>query len=177
MNILFGIVHWVLLIMLVVIGALLALPLLPIPGNLQSRIVQSGSMEPAIKTGSVVFVLPAENYKEGDIITFGAPASDTPTSHRVVSVRAEGGTRYYTTKGDANEDADPRDVPEGEVLGKVLFSIPFLGYVLVFAKTSLGFLLLVVLPALIVIGDEIRKMWREMRPAADVKKKLADTSV
>ncbi len=42
----------------------------PIPGNYKLLIVQSGSMEPNIHTGSVVVVKPAENYKAGDVITF-----------------------------------------------------------------------------------------------------------
>lgn len=43
---------------------------IPIPGDLHIYSVETGSMEPSIKTGSVVFVAPAENYKIGDVITF-----------------------------------------------------------------------------------------------------------
>ena len=35
----------------------------------KAYLVQSGSMEPAIKTGSVTIIKPASEYKIGDIIT------------------------------------------------------------------------------------------------------------
>ncbi len=36
----------------------------------QAYIVSSGSMEPAIKTGSVVVVSPKSSYQVGDVVTF-----------------------------------------------------------------------------------------------------------
>ena len=69
----------------------------------------------------------------------------------------------YKTKGDANDDPDVREVREGEVIGKVLFSIPFLGYMIDFAKKPIGFGLLIIIPAVIVMFDEVRKIWREVK--------------
>src|SRR3989344_9392425 len=90
-----------------VIALLLIISSFPIKGNYQIMIVQSGSMEPDIKTGSIVVVKPASEYKIGDVITFGpAPKGKVPTTHRIVDVRLQTGVPVFITKGDANEEND-----------------------------------------------------------------------
>src|SRR3989344_2965513 len=75
---------------------------IPIPGKLEIKIVQSGSMEPTIKTGSIVIIKPESLYKIGDIITFGKDSkTEVPTTHRIVADKAEDGVIFYQTKGDA----------------------------------------------------------------------------
>src|SRR3989344_1742628 len=89
---------------IIVIVGLLLIALFPIKGNYQIKIVQSGSMEPDIKTGSVVIIKPSSVYKVGDVVTFGKDTKkDIPTTHRIVSSRAQDGVIMFTTKGDANE--------------------------------------------------------------------------
>jgi len=80
----------------------------------------------------------------------------------------KGNTIFYTVKGDANEEADAEKVPRENVIGKVLFSIPFLGYTLDFAKKPVGFLLLIWVPAIMIIWEEIRTIKNEI-----IKKKKA----
>lgn len=123
--------------------------------------VFSGSMEPELKVGAVVITRPvdAEEIKTGDIITFYSPLSEQLTSHRVIAVE-QGPSVHFQTKGDANEDADPFTLPAGNVVGKVCFHIPYLGYVTQFVKTPLGFLLTLCLPGLIIIVMELRNIWR-----------------
>jgi len=149
----------------IVFVALLVLSsVLPIPGGTKTYVVQSGSMEPAIKTGAVVVVIPSESYGVGDVITFGrGRAEETPTTHRVVEARGQGETASFTTKGDANEEADNVAIPVRNVVGKVLFDIPYLGYAVAAAQKPLGFVALVVLPALIIIIDQIQTLIRELR--------------
>jgi len=43
---------------------------LPLAGNIQFLVVQSGSMQPALKQGSIITIKPANSYQAGDIITF-----------------------------------------------------------------------------------------------------------
>ena len=122
--------------------------------------ILSGSMEPELKVGAVVITRPVdeEEIKTGDIITFYSPLSEQLTSHRVIA--AEGGLSFYfQTKGDANEDADPFSVPSENVIGKVVFHIPYLGYVAQFVKTPFGFLLTLCLPGLIIVVMELRNIW------------------
>ncbi|MBN2094278.1 MAG: signal peptidase I [Candidatus Zambryskibacteria bacterium] len=137
--------------------------LLPIPGNIEIKIVQSGSMEPTIHTGAIVVIKPTEFYKEGDIVTFGKDTkTQVPTTHRITQVRVQDGVTYYTTKGDANEENDVKEVRKNEIIGKVLFNAPFAGYIIDFAKQPLGFALLIGLPALYIIYDETMKIVREV---------------
>jgi signal peptidase I len=129
-------------------------------------------MEPTIKTGSLTIVKPMTSYAVGDVIMFGPDTkTQIPTTHRIIADEVRSGVFYYTTKGDANEDPDPRPVAQSEVFGKVLFSIPYLGYLLDFAKKPLGFGLLVGVPAVIVIFGEIEKIYREMKKIKQSKKK------
>lgn len=136
--------------------------MIPIPGNFEVRVVQSGSMEPAISTGSVVVIKPFSEYGVGDVITFSDPTNNTPTTHRIVALGTTGeGT--YVTKGDANDGNDMGEVSKDRVMGKVVASIPFVGYLLDAGKKPVGFVLLVVLPALIIISEQFSKIVNEIK--------------
>ena len=90
--------------------------------------VVSGSMEPAIPTGSLVYIEGAqpEEIEEGDVIAFyGARDSAAVITHRVVENNALMG--QFTTKGDANEKADVNPVSYEEFIGKLAVSVPYLG--------------------------------------------------
>lgn len=146
------------------VAGLLLVSLLPITGNVEIKIVKSGSMEPAISTGSLVVVMPSRRYVAGDVITFGKDTTrDIPTTHRIVSVRENVAGNFYQTKGDANEEADPREIAHKEIIGKVLFHVPYAGYVLDFARQPVGFVLLIGLPATMIVIDELVTMYNEIR--------------
>ena len=79
----FKIIYYIFFIIIGIIAIGVIFPLLPIPGNYQLLTVLSGSMEPAIHTGSVVFVKPVNEYKVNDIITFGEISkTKVPKSNR-----------------------------------------------------------------------------------------------
>src|SRR3989338_2531505 len=149
---------------IIAIIVLLLIALFPIKNNYQIKIVQSGSMEPDIKIGSVVIIKPSANYAVGDVVTFGKDTKkDIPTTHRIVSSRAQDGVIMFTTKGDANENNDTNEIRQSEVAGKVLFDVPFFGYIIDLARKPLGFAVLIILPALIVIWEEGMKIFREVK--------------
>ncbi len=161
---LFSIAYYLFIAAIAALGLLLVLALFPIEGNIQIKIVKSGSMEPTIHTGSIVVVKPAARYQKGDIVTFGPDTKkEIPITHRIVEVKGEGAQMRFLTKGDANEDADMKEIASREVIGKMLFSIPYLGYVIDFARKPLGFFLLIIIPACIVIIDESITIWKELR--------------
>lgn len=163
-NIVFSIGYYAFIVLVVSLAVLLAVSALPVPGNYKVKIVQSGSMEPSIKTGSIVVIRPEESYAVGDVVTFGRDTkTNVPTTHRIVEARTESGQYIFKTKGDANENADVTEVRQSEVIGKVLFDVPYLGYLLDFAKKPLGFVLLVILPATIIVFDELRTIWVEIQ--------------
>lgn len=160
------------LLLLVII---LLLTLFPLKSNLQLKVVQSGSMEPNIKTGSVVFIKPVSTYVVGDVITYGKDTKiDVPTTHRIVESRSVEGLLLFKTKGDANEDADKVEVTQKEVIGKVVLDVPYVGYLISFAKKPLGFFLIILVPALIIILDEIIKIWKEIIRLKQKKHELSD---
>lgn len=145
-------------------GVAFVITLAPIPGNYEVKVVKSGSMEPDIQVGGVVVIKPSSSYGVGDVITFGADTkTQIPTTHRIVAVEGEGTAQVYQTKGDANDAPDPEPVKRSEVAGKVIFSVPYLGYLLAFARTPLGFVALVGLPATLVIAEESFAIVRELR--------------
>lgn len=149
--------------LLVLVGGLFLTSLMPIKTGIETKIVQSGSMEPSIPVGALVFVRPSASYGVGDVVTFGGDTSSAvPTTHRILGVRTEGGKEFYTTKGDANEEADPQEVARSEVVGKVFLSVPYAGFVLDFAKQPLGFALLIGVPALLVIIAELVAIVQEV---------------
>lgn len=154
------------IVLFVAVAGLLFISSVSIPGvMLDARVVLTGSMEPAIPTGSVVFTLPRSTYAEGDIVTFKRAEStlETPITHRIMRVEVFEGSTFYTTQGDANEHPDSEPVRESEVLGRVLFHIPFIGRLLELARTPWGFALLIIVPAILVIADEVRKILREVK--------------
>ncbi len=160
----FQIFYYIFLALIVVVVILLIASVFPVPGNYKIFVVQSGSMEPKIKMGSIVVVKPAQDYKIGDIITFG-PYNKTkaPTTHRIFEIKLVNGQPRYITKGDANNAPDQREITMREIIGKVLFSLPFLGYLVDFAKKPLGFVLIIVIPAAVVIFDEIKNIFNEIK--------------
>ena len=164
MKTIFNIFYGVFIGLLITVGALFLISIVPFRNGIDTKIVQSGSMEPAIHVGALVFVRPSASYSVGDIITFGEDsASAVPTTHRVEGVRKVGAAEFYTTKGDANEEADQQEVASNEVIGKVFLSVPFAGFVLDFARQPLGFALLIALPAFLVILAELVAIFQEMR--------------
>lgn len=159
----FDIIYSIFGIIVALVVILLAFSFFPIAGNYKIYVVQSGSMEPAIHTGSVVFVKPLKNYEIGDIITFKAKNSDKDSvTHRVVNIEIAGGAKNFITKGDANNAEDANKAEENQIIGKVLFSMPYAGYAVATAKKPVGFMLLIIVPAGIIIFEEIGNIRREL---------------
>jgi len=152
--------YWVALGFLLVILVFVLIPLLPIENNYSLKMVTSGSMEPAIKTGSIVMVRPALDYKIGDIISFNLGKGERNlTTHRIVGEKEQG----FITQGDANNVADMNPVKKEQVLGKVVLAVPYAAYAANFARSKFGLILLILIPALLIIGGEARKIFQEVQ--------------
>ena len=136
--------------------------------GLQPYVVLSGSMEPTYHVGSLIYVKSVD-YKElkvGDPITF-LISEDTVATHRIIEVlpdEEEPDTIRYFTKGDANDTPDGSSVHYKNIIGKPVFSIPYLGYVSNYIQTPPGkyvaisgcalLMLLVFLPDVFVKDDK-----------------------
>jgi len=129
-------------------------------GDTRYEPVYTGSMEPAIPVGSVVVIKPVdpETLKIGDIICFQL-SEPTSITHRIINITDEG----FITKGDANEDPDQWIVKKENVIGKAILTIPFIGYIGYFVRTPIGFVLLILLPASVIIIMEIRNIVKELK--------------
>lgn len=134
-----------------------------------SFVVLSGSMEPAIGAGDVVVVesTTPDRIEEGDVITFtdgtNPDVSDRTdrVTHRVIEVnRSDDGVRFRT-KGDANEDPDPGFVTPDQLIGEVWFTVPVIGRAVVFAGSRLGTVLLVVVPGVLLVVNELYAVYRD----------------
>lgn len=99
-------------------------------------VVRSGSMEPAVPTGSLCFInsrIPYEEIETGDIAAYRSVLGKN-LMHRVVSVTKEG----LETKGDANEHSDGITITRENYMGRGAFWIPGLGYLFSFLQTDRG---------------------------------------
>lgn len=162
------------LVTVVALSAINAFPALV--GADYSFIVQSGSMEPAISTGSVVFVeaIPPDQaddrIAEGDVITFSKSGSiSQTTTHRVVEKQTGEITDSvaFVTKGDANENRDGEPVLRNEIVGKVMFDVPLMGYAARFAGTSTGLAVLVIFPMTLLFMDGLWQVYLAFEPEKD----------
>ena len=123
--------------------------------------VYSGSMAPTIPIGAEVFdlLVPAENVRPGDVITFPDPDHpDRLVTHRVVRLQPAGTKVVALTKGDANGAPDTWKVPLSGMALRVAAQVPYLGYALNALQrpqTRVLFLVLVVLLAVLFI----RQLW------------------
>ena len=124
-------------------------------------VVISGSMEPTLKVGGILYYHD-KNYEEfdkGDILIY--KLDDHIISHRIYDI-TENGT---ITKGDANSTYDNLLVNENQILGiGTNWSIPLIGYYADFVyrhKFLLVFSFIVVLVDILCEKSRIRKEGNE----------------
>jgi len=131
--------------------------------GIRMLVVKSGSMEPTIKTGALVIDKAESEYQVGEIVTFKDRENPKETiTHRIVGVETQNNITLFTTQGDANGTPDSTKVTQDRILGKVIIDIPILGYIVAFARTWPGVVVLIIIPAVIIIYDEINNIKKEL---------------
>lgn len=117
--------------------------------------VLSPSMEPAYHVGSLVYVKKVDVFdlEVGDPITFMLD-EDTVATHRIVEILPDENDptvlRFFT-KGDANESVDGKSVHSNNVIGKPIFTIPYLGYFADYIQNPPGMYVAISAGALLVL--------------------------
>ena len=112
---------------------LLSFSALSFSGVAKARIVLTGSMKPAINPGDIIITTPITHKvpKIGDVIAYQARRFNGQAvavfSHRIISGDLKSG---FVVKGDANKTPDNQKPVAKDILGVVLFTIPFLGNIL-----------------------------------------------
>ena len=102
-------------------------------GVVKARIVLTGSMEPTISAGDIIITTPItrKEPKVGDVVAYQAKRFNGENvavfSHRIISGDLQSG---FVVKGDANKSPDNQKPKAPDILGVVIFVIPFLGNIL-----------------------------------------------
>lgn len=124
----------IILMLLLVFAAILIVPKFL---GFTSFAVLSGSMEPKIPVGAIVYVeeVDPNTLFVGDIVSYRL-TQELAVTHRVESIDYQ--KKVLITKGDANKVADAEAIKFQNIIGKVKFHIPLLGYLSIYVKTPLG---------------------------------------
>lgn len=126
----------------------------------------SPSMTGTLNVYDVAFTMrvDTDKLKEGDIITFYSTNSffgGTPITHRIIEVvNVPNSGKMFRVKGDANPKADEEKVIPSNVVGKVMFKIPQLGRIQFFLASKGGWIIAIMIPALVIISYDIYKIFR-----------------
>lgn len=129
--------------------------------------IATGSMVPNINVYDAVINMRVDepnDLKVGDVITFRSSSSLTVNmtiTHRIKAItKDENGETCFVTKGDANPVEDESCAKYNNVIGKVIIRIPGLGHVQRFLASGVGWLLFILIPALVIIGRDILRLTR-----------------
>ena len=163
----------VILVVLLVLSIAIVVPML---FGMKEMAVLSGSMEPNIPVGSIVYIdhdVDIAEVQPNDVVTYYLD-SDTFVTHRVVSVDYESQT--LVTKGDANE-ADDGTIQFSQYYGKVQAHIPYLGYISANIRTPVGIMTATVLIVVIILLNALPAIFaKEESPEENAKEAKTDDS-
>jgi len=154
---------WFVFVLLLIIVVLSVVSVSVLPRILT---VESGSMEPSLSRGSLILVNMDNDYAINEIVTYIDTlenGQEVLITHRIIEVNQTDNVISYITKGDANDTHDLDPIEYEMIIGKMIFSIPLLGFIVSFAKTKLGVILLIVIPCLILAYGEIKSIKKEVK--------------
>ena len=137
--------------------------------------IVSPSMEPTIMVYDVIVdtrVSSEKSVKEGDIITFYSSSIDTgnfTVTHRIDHIIEVDGEKRYITKGDNNQNVDAGYITYKDIVGKQRFKINGLGRIQVFIASKFGWILIILIPALIIIFYDMFKLKKIYKVKKDLE--------
>jgi signal peptidase I len=157
----FKIIEWGVSALLLGLVLIVAFSYLPNKKIFSAYAIVTGSMEPTVHVGALTFVQktnPKELHK-GDIIAFTVPSEPKMVIlHRIYSIEQVASSQVFITKGDHNPIPDKWQVMPSQIRGKFVFTLPYIGYLIVFLKTPIGFGILIGLPVLLLIILNVLKI-------------------
>ena len=126
-------------------------------------VVASGSMIPELEVYDVLIVQGHEPFKDvekGDIIVFNRPSDHNRVIvHRVASI-IDDEPKTLRTKGDANPASIPgTDFPitEEEYIGKVVYTLPQVGYVTQLLKPPINYVIIALVIGVMIVKQITKK--------------------
>lgn len=171
-NLVVTLVSWIMIAALIVVVAVIIIEFNNMDSvfrvsNYKALAVSSGSMNPRIEQGSLVLIhkVPVRGLAAGDIITFRQSGlGHSLVTHRIYGViKKPGMDRGFATKGDANTWRDNEVVKASSVEGQVEAVIPWVGYLVQTVKSEIGYFLLILIPGLVVIANELSDIFKRIR--------------
>jgi len=126
-------------------------------------VVASGSMAPNINQGDLILVQSRTSYNLGEVVSYYPPSSSTTlVTHRITEVNQKQNQVVFGLKGDSNASRDALEIPQSQILGKVVVRIPKVGFASLWLQTPAGVVTLVVIPLTIFIYEEVLELWRSV---------------
>lgn len=132
-NVVYGILYFLTTLYLAIF--------IPILWGKKPLVVISGSMEPILKVGGILYYeqINIDDFKVDDILVY--QLNDHIVSHRILKIDKDG----FITKGDNNSSADSYIVYKENIIGKgTNWSIPYIGYYADFIYNHKYLLLIIV---------------------------------
>lgn len=116
------------------------------------------SMNPDITQNDIVVVVPTDtrSLEIGDVITYKLymGGKDYMFTHRIVNID----NGIITTKGDNMQESDGYNIMSKDVVGRVVWIIPYIGGLMRFVHTAAGYLIFIFIPSILLIMREIKKI-------------------
>lgn len=110
---------------IVIIISIAVIALYLIQQEIRLLVVMSESMEPQIKKGSIVLTKKDTKYSRGDIISYRTDNKNSFITHRISNIEKVGNKYLLTTKGDNNDNDDPKPICKEDIGGKVIANFSF----------------------------------------------------
>lgn len=154
---------------LAALAALGALMLGPTLLGYQRYVIEGGSMGGALPRGSIAYeeVVPTNQIRVGDVITYRPPTATALRTHRVTWIgRTSNKERLYRTKGDVNDSADrPAFTLPHPTQARVAMHVPLAGYAVAALSIRAVRMAVIGAPALAIAFFAFASVWRERRQA------------
>lgn len=155
------------------VGAFYGISVVVFRTTMPYSVVVSDSMKPVLNEGDVLIIQGAADgqIQVNDIIVFwartwGAYDPGNPVVHRVTSISFSGES-YYQTEGDNNPGPDIALTPHSNVIGKVIYVIPYLGILVYLINTMGGQVVIWIL----IIGTIIALVYITLKDEGEEEKK------
>ena len=137
-------------------------------------VVKTDSMAPTFYSGDLILIKKCDTSKltEGDIICFHTIINNeyALNTHRIEKIDENENIRSYTTKGDNNAISDTHIISDGDIVGKYVGKLSKFGHVMDFLSSSMGFLIVIVLPMLLFF---IYQVYHLIMVSINLKKAMA----